>query len=503
MHVLPLPPSTSGVGCTVVLSAVGKSAFGLVVKRHALRQRPARHVIYLSDKSEDAWVFRANASGDGHDVVPFDKDKLHLVRELKDPRTVLIADSIRPEPVAAFTVMITSPKRDRYKDFYASQPCEKLLFPPFSWAEIRAMRDTCFPACSDSTLEQQYALVGGVPRGTFLLSNEKLDREVNGALTKVDLEAMSREMRNPEIESDTSQSHRLLHMLPLGVAPPVDGARVLPHELRFYSPWRLELASRQIAHRVYACLEADSAHQLHKLLAQPPSAEGLAGFYGGVYEQAALNVLSKGGSFKCLDMQSGKEMPPLQLPRASKTEYFRDARELQALCGADRKQLLVPRSKSFTAIDAVLPGGLMTNVTINVKHDVKLRGRGNRSAEGLLPVAEALGVGSGSGDIKQYWVVPAERYEVLKRAANGAVGGEDSPFALIIPEEQDMRAKTKELEAAAAAAAKKSTGSVDAKAADAALQQYQAAMAPKVAEWEQLKRRVKHYVVCLQFTALP
>jgi hypothetical protein len=125
----------------------------------------------------------------------------------------------------------------------------------------------------------------------------------------------------------------------------------------------------------------------------------------------------------------------------------------------------VPRSKSSTAIDAMLPGGLMTNVTINVKHDVKLRGRGNRSAEGLLPVAEALGVGSGSGDINQYWVVPAGRYEVLKRAANGVVGGEDSPFALIIPEEQDIRAKTKELEAAAAAAANKSTGSVDAKAA--------------------------------------
>lgn len=65
----------------------------------------------------------------------------------------------------------------------------------------------------------------------------------------------------------------------------------------------------------------------------------------------------------------------------------------------------MPRSESFMAIDAVLPGGLLANLTINTKHDVKLRGKGTRSSEGLLPAAEALGIGD-ADDIPLYWVVP-------------------------------------------------------------------------------------------------
>ena len=130
--------------------AAGKSAFGVFALRAALIQRPARHVVYLSDKTRNAWLFRAKASGDSHDVVPFNKTEPHLLPELDDRRTVYISDSLRPETVAAFTIMITSPRRSRYHEFYKSQPCEQLVFPPFSWAEIQAMHGTCFPHIADA-----------------------------------------------------------------------------------------------------------------------------------------------------------------------------------------------------------------------------------------------------------------------------------------------------------------------------------------------------------------
>lgn len=134
-------------GASFHVCAVGKSAFGVYALRAALLQRPARHVVYLSEKTMGAWLFRASSSGDGHDVVPFHPINLRLLSELFDRRTVYISDSLRPFTAAAFTIMITSPKRNH--EFYKSQPCELLLFPPFTWAEIQAMRGTCFPNASE------------------------------------------------------------------------------------------------------------------------------------------------------------------------------------------------------------------------------------------------------------------------------------------------------------------------------------------------------------------
>lgn len=467
----------------------------MLLLRHALLQQPARPVIYLSDKTEDAWVFKPDGNG-GHGVKAFMKRDLDAQAELKDPRTVLLADSLRPPQVAAFTVMITSPARERYKDFFSAQPCKKLSFDPFDWKEMVDMRDSCFPTCSMDRLREGYALSGGVPRMVFAYDIREALHEVRSALTKITLPILANDIDSPEADS---RSHRLLHMYSCGRLPPEDGAAPLsPMDLAFYQPSHSELASRQVAEFVYRRLDAIATQQLHAILARPPSEGILSLFFGELYEPAALAVLAKGGKFSRLDVQTGTEDTSFELPKASKTQYVDKMDQLEAEFAQDGNQLLVPRSKSFTTIDAVLPGGLLTNVKINLKHVVKLRGRGKRQAEGLLPAAAALGIDpAGTGPIDLYWAMPDERYQELKRDVVISNKKKDvaSHFTLVIPEEEDMLARVKQLTSKAA----EDTTDSAREAAKRELDAYQRAMEPKVKEWQHLKGRVRHFALCVQF----
>ena len=74
--------------------------------------------------------------------------------------------------------------------------------------------------------------------------------------------------------------------------------------------------------------------------------------------------------------------------------------------------LFVPTSSSFTSIDAVLGRGkALMNVTINLRHDLKLVSK-KLANEGAVPVIAALGHMSGA-DVAFYWVLPTERFEMM------------------------------------------------------------------------------------------
>jgi hypothetical protein len=498
--------------------------------RHALLQKPLRTVIYVSSKLHHAWLFRVNVRRDGHDVIPFRKQDLERLADLDDPRAVLICDSIAPpNEAAAFTVMLTSPRRDRWTEFSTAPKCTQLVFPPFSWDEMREMRDTCFPDMSDKELLDRYDEFGGVPRMAFHFTLAAAKKEMSTALTKVDLQQLPGDMFAGEVES-AHHSHRLLHMVPRGWQP---GSSVSPRQVEYYEPWCSQFASRHVAEKLYTRYEEAASVRLHQLLAKGPSSGEESVFYGNVYEQAALGVLQRGGTFARFDVQSDTEETAWTLRKASSVVYADSVADIAAKHAEDKQRLILPRNKSFTAVDAILPGGRMANVTINVKHEVKLRGKGNRSAEGLLPCADALGVG-GSGPIDLYWVVPKARYDELKRmnAERKAGGTSASLFSLILPEEQAMYAHMKQLEKEfkdAAAAAKpaaevehaeeamatwKSKKKTSEKckteqvterpsAARAKLHKYKASMAQSVAEWKVIHKRVRHYIVCVQFSSVP
>jgi hypothetical protein len=252
-----------------------------------------------------------------------------------------------------------------------------------------------------------------------------------------------------------------------------------------------------VAGLVFQRLAAVESQQLHTILTQPLSSSGiLNAFYGELYEPAAIAVLQQGGTFKRLDCSAKVEDPAWRLPKSSEVTAITGVADLKLKFDKNKQQLLIPRSKRFTAIDVVLPGGLMANVTINTNHDVKLRGKGALADEGLLPCAAALGVPDDK-PIDMYWIVPDECYQQLKRANNVLARGA-ALFPLVLPEEQDMRAQVMKL----TAAVNRATTDAAKKAATGELEEYKDSKKASEAEWAKIKARVRHFIVCLQFNAL-
>jgi hypothetical protein len=279
------------------------------------------------------------------------------------------------------------------------------------------------------------------------------------------------------------------------------------------------LASEEAARVVYAQMLMVASQRLQNLLAQPPSAGPLADLYGGIYESAALAALRAGGRFSLLDNTTGHESA-LVLPAVTKEHRFSSVQDLAALVSQHGKGSLTmyrPYSATFAAVDAIIQGGRMANVTINTQHDVKLRGRGNLASQGLLPTALAMGVPE-SDDLPLYFVVPEERYlELVAQRTRAAL---PLTFPIIWPEEQRMRSRLRVLlglrnggpaKKGKGTIAMSPLGSVGRGAAAtrkmtapeiAELQQLEADIATQAPLWESLKQRIKYFILCINF-AIP
>jgi hypothetical protein len=121
--------------------------------------RDGRTVVYASAKSGEFLVFEGGAV---HEVNSL---RDHYARQvLAKPETVLICDSMIPPVYPAFTLLVTSPRKDRWHEFNKEMDCTMLFFPVFTLDEIRACRDKCFPGVDDAGMLSRFARWGGIPR---------------------------------------------------------------------------------------------------------------------------------------------------------------------------------------------------------------------------------------------------------------------------------------------------------------------------------------------------
>jgi hypothetical protein len=223
--------------------AVGKSAFGAYVLWRAVNEK--RIVVYQSHKVKDAWVFHA----DGR-VQSFKPGDVFALGVLDDPATVFISDGLEPPSVGAFTLLITSPKPERWKEFHRSGQATRLFFPVFSSDEIEDMRHTCYPQRPAEQVLERYYRWGGIPSYVLDRIDEDFQSDGMSALTPADLEAVAAVLRANELVSDTDISHRLMHMTPRGEVHPDLSSRTS----EYYRLERTQIGSRFIAELIYAAM---------------------------------------------------------------------------------------------------------------------------------------------------------------------------------------------------------------------------------------------------------
>jgi hypothetical protein len=280
-------------------AGIGKSAFGAYMLWRAVQA--GRTVVYTSDKVEFSFILHS-----GGRVEVFDAGQLmqRAKGTLGDSSTVFICDGIKPAFASAFTVLITSPKRERYREFFKLQDCELLTVPVFFRHEIKDMLHTCFPHLlpQESQVWELYDKWGGIVRYVLAKQGSSSQRLLKSALTNISLDELIFHLGADEIESDDKASHRLLHLKPVG-----EGATEFscPRDVASYMLERTELASQYVLELVYNAVEQHHQQRLNNLLAQPIISPSHARLYGDMYEIGAARVLLRGGAFKAFDCSTG------------------------------------------------------------------------------------------------------------------------------------------------------------------------------------------------------
>ena len=205
---------------------------------------------------------------------------------LRDPSTVLIYDGDgegkgAPPVVDATTVLVTSPKRSRFKEFRKTGASLRYL-PVFSRAEIDDLLEAAFPALHSpeerAGVWERYNRWGGIPRYVLALVDSDSQLLLEGGVTDMRHDKLAMVLCHSEgviFEDDGAISHRLFHLKPRGETEDgfVGGATAHAYQLH-----RTEMASPAVKEMVYAAMLVQRSEDLNKLLALPTTNPSVAKF---------------------------------------------------------------------------------------------------------------------------------------------------------------------------------------------------------------------------------
>ena len=101
---------------------------------------------------------------------------------LQQPDTWYLVDSFpRPGEYASVIVLVSSPRKDNYKEFGKYDGIEIFYMPPWSKEELELCGKRLFP---DIDVFEVFTRFGGVPRFIFTPSPNKLNFRLERALTR-------------------------------------------------------------------------------------------------------------------------------------------------------------------------------------------------------------------------------------------------------------------------------------------------------------------------------
>ena len=378
--------------CVTGNPGIGKSSFGYYALFRALRD--GRTVVYQAEKlrrshgDQKVYLFR------GATVT---SDSGAVDAALDDPNTVFISDSIAPPVVNAFTLYVTSPRRERTWEYRKRDSASMLYFPVLTWEEIDAMRVACFPQVLEADAKERFTRWGGIPR--YALAHTREERRLlEGAVNGVQAQDLSVAFDEPgERDDDSRGSHRIFH---IKVHGEVDDT-LRTDDPAYYEFLSREFASTYIANEVAKHGTALQRAEMVRLFNKSEGRRELAVARGHVFEVLALERLSRGGRFpmRKLGAPASHSGEFLELPPARRRIF----RSLDTALPADEQ--LEPASKSFSAIDVLLVGHRLANATSGMSHGIVLRGV--RRKIGLEAVVSRLGL---EGVIQFFWIVPPSVY---------------------------------------------------------------------------------------------
>lgn len=368
---------------------IGKSMFALYHVWRALQRGGVDAVVYDCAFGAASVLRIILEKGVARNVEPRPIERL-----LYAASTLYVADGTPPSLSSCRTVVVTSPKRDVWKEWAKGLDVADFFVPPFAADEMERCRALCFPALDAAAVARSFDVWGGSAR-LVLRHHEKasalhFQREVALSLTFDALRSVVHDLAaGGSASADTPQ--RVVHMFP--------AEDLCSFELRF--------ASRHMLDVFYGLLQHTSAERVRGFVAAAESSPAMAPLRGQLFERLALAALCCRGEALPLfalgdSVRSALAGEPL-VDRG--VHFFRSVEEAAAAVRAcqlagETPPLCRPRAANFATWDAAAidAKGRLTlyQATVSAAHDVKLRG---------LSLAEPLAALS-TGTVRLVFVVP-------------------------------------------------------------------------------------------------
>ncbi|RIB25685.1 hypothetical protein C2G38_2138650 [Gigaspora rosea] len=258
--------------------------------------------------------------------------------DLDNPQVYYLLDTMIPriDPCNARKIVVSSPNRDRYKEYEKEGLVDTRIMPTWDLEELEALHQSIYLNTNFNRLRELYALWGGIPRYVVekaeIVSSQNL---LEKALDTADFEKIIQSIGN--IESDKDVSHRLIHI--------TCNEEYLQTGVTFASKW---VADHLLSRFEQSCFEKVKSFLLGSGL-QPV----FSGLRGQLFEAYAHKVLVRGNhTYRVRNLKDGSVFQKhftafehvlfTQLSSIGRTEH--------------EGKYCQPKSKTFCAIDAFVLG---------------------------------------------------------------------------------------------------------------------------------------------------
>ncbi|KNE96912.1 hypothetical protein PSTG_09778 [Puccinia striiformis f. sp. tritici PST-78] len=300
-------------------------------------------------------------------------DSNELVDALANSETVYIVDGQAPITCNAWTLLVTPPQYDNYKDLLKEQAF-MLYMVPWSYEELLNRKTHLYSdekALPTTLMERLFEWYGGVPRYVLALPSSLFEslggkEDDVGDVLVAELTCAIKKHKVSDIVSahqDRNRagaySHRVLH--------------IWNHPGGNPFLFRVAWASRQVESAVLIRLQQESRTDLRRLL-QTSGDYGCGNVRGMVFESHAHDVLQGGGRFKVRQLCKGQDPPidpsvEVTFPTAQ-CKFFQDLEDVDL----GTNLLWWPHSKSFPSIDSLCGPANLFQMTVSQKHPINHQG---------------------------------------------------------------------------------------------------------------------------------
>ena len=248
----------------------------------------------------------------------------------------------------------------------------RLVMPQWSADELEALRVQCFPNVSAEMVKRRFRMFGGNPRSVLeMADNSTLEETLLATIQTIDLMKAMREIGNTRASVTKDSSLAFYYKpMPLPALPSKRGPIYHSGHWSWASEWCLQQATNVLL-----------GWEMEKISAFLRTARGggQQALQGQVFEtmmHRLINTVGCSGAIQCLPIDKKRKRGVDDGGLPSSTPFSLGPlirKNFSSLADLDPNAYNVPLSRSFAAVDALLPSrGLLLQMTIAATHPIKL-----------------------------------------------------------------------------------------------------------------------------------